>query len=399
MRTIDFFKLTGSAVTTQRMRSLLTISSIAIGITAVVLLTSIGQGIHRFVLTEFTQFGTTLIAINPGKATTMGTSVGVFGTERPLIIADAIAMKQIPGVKAVVPVTQGNAEVEGNDRRRRTTVYGVGPEFPTAFTFAVGTGNFLPHDNPESPRAFAVLGSKLKHELYENKNPLGQYIRIGGSRYRIVGVMESKGQVLGFDLDDTVYIPTARALELFNRDSLMEIDVIYHKYASETEVVKGIKRILMARHGREDFTITTQQQMLDVLGNILDILTFAAGALGGISLLVGAVGILTIMTISVSERTHEIGLFRAIGAERQQILWLFLGEAVFLAGLGGLAGLVIGVGIGKLIVLFAPAFPVEVSWFYIFLAEGVAVLIGLLAGIYPAQKASRMNPIEALRTE
>jgi putative ABC transport system permease protein len=399
MGLLDFLRLTASAILTQRLRTMLTISGIAIGIAAVVLLTSIGEGIHRFVLKEFTQFGTTLIGINPGKATTHGTSVGIFATERPLTIEDANALRRIPRVKAVVPVIQGNAEVEAGGRTRRTTIYGVGPEFPEAFSFSVGTGMFLPDDDPTSPRAFAVLGSKMRDELFPGQNPLGQKIRLSGNRFQIIGVMESKGQILGFDLDDTVYIPTSRALELFNRESLMEIDLLYEEGASEDQIVKAATRILKARHGRDDFTITTQQQMLDVLGSVLNVLTFAVGALGGISLLVGGVGILSIMLIAIRERTGEIGLLRALGARRSQILWLFLGEAVALSAIGGLIGLVIGI-VGAQALHFAlPALPVHTPLLYVLLSEAIAVTIGLLSGVLPAQRAAGMNPVEALRTE
>ena len=319
MKFRDFTQLSLSSVIAHRMRSGLTVLGIAVGIGAVVLLTSIGEGIHRFVLAEFTQFGTTIIGINPGKATTLGTPIGYLGSVRPLSIDDAEALKRVPNTKAVVAATQGNAEVKAGNKSRRTTVFGMGSDFPIAFSMDVKIGKFLPHDDPRSPRAFAVLGSKLKRELFGSQNPLGQHVRIGGNRYRIVGVMESKGQVLGMDFDDTVYIPAARALELFNRDGLMEIDLVHTEDADVDEVVAGIKRILISRHGREDFTITTQQQMMDVMGNVLNVLTFAVGALGGISLIVGGIGILTIMTIAVNERSSEIGLFRAIGAERDQV--------------------------------------------------------------------------------
>ena len=225
-------------------------------------------------------------------------------------------LKQLSFTKSVVPIVQGNAEVEGNGRTRRTTVYGVGTQFPTTFSVDVSTGRFLPDDDPTAPRAFVVLGSKVKQELFGSLNPLGQRIRIGGDRYRVIGTMEPKGQILGFDLDDTVYIPTARGLELFNREGLMEIDLLYKEGTNTDKVVAGVKRMLEARHGREDFTITTQEQMLDVLGSILNVLTFAVGAIGSISLLVGGIGIITIMTISVNERTTEIGLLRALGAKQ-----------------------------------------------------------------------------------
>lgn len=395
----DFIKLTGTSLLAHKLRSFLTMLGISVGIAAVVLLTSIGEGIHQFVLSEFTQFGTTIVAINPGKKSTMGMSMGVFGTVRPLSIDDAEALKKLSFAKSVVGFVQGNAEVEGNNRSRRTNIYGTGHDFPTAFSMPVRSGRFLPPDDPIAPRAFVVLGSKVKTELFGNSNPLGQRIRIGGDRYRVIGVMESKGQVLGFDLDDTVYIPLARGLELFNREGLVEIDVMYHEGIEVEKVVEGIKRLLVARHGREDFTITTQQQMLDVLGSILDVLTFAVGAIGGISLVVGGIGIITIMTISVNERTSEIGLIRALGAQHYQILSLFLGEAVVLSAIGGITGLMLGIGIGQLLSLAIPALPVHTPWSFVILAESIAVLIGLTAGVVPALHAANLDPVEALRAE
>jgi putative ABC transport system permease protein len=397
--TQDFLRLTGNSLIAHRMRSFLTTLGIAVGIAAVVLLTSIGEGVHQFVLSEFSQFGTNLVGINPGKATTAGTSMGMFGTERPLSIADAEALQRLSYTRAVVPVVVGNAEVEAGNRRRRTTVYGVGHEMPEAFSMAVKLGRFLPDDDPTAPRAFAVLGSKVRKELFGDRNPLGQRLTIGGSRYRIIGVMESKGTFLGFDLDDTVYIPTVRGMSLFNTESLFEIDLIYEEGAPVEKVVQGIRETLKARHGKEDVTITTQQQMLDVLGSVLDVLTFAVGAIGGISLLVGAIGIVTIMTIAVNERINEIGLLRALGARRSQVLRLFLGEAVVLAAAGGLSGLLLGIGLAELLHFALPALPVHISILYITLAEGIAVLIGLLAGVLPARRAARMDPVEALRME
>jgi len=399
MRTRDFLKLSVGAVIGAPTRSFLTALGIAVGIAAVVLLTSIGEGIHRYVLAEFTQFGTNLIAINPGKATTHGASTGVFGSVRPLTIEDANALARIPYVRAVVPAVQGNAEVEAGERRRRTTVYGVTSEFPAAFSMRVSSGRFLPPDDPTAARAYAVLGAKVRSELFGAESPLGARIRAGGERYTVIGVMEPKGQVLGVDLDDSVYVPAARALQMFNRDSLMEIDLVTREGAPVAEVVEGVKRVLSGRHGREDFTITTQQQMLEVLGSVLDVLTFSVGALGGISLFVGGIGILTIMTISVTERTGEIGLLRALGAKRGHVLALFMGEAVALASLGGLAGLGLGVGGAQLLHFALPGLPVHTPWSYAIAAELLAAVIGLAAGVLPARRAALLDPVVALRAE
>jgi len=280
----DSAKLAIAALSSQRMRSFLTALGIAVGIASVVLLTSIGEGIHKFVLSEFTQFGTNLIAVSPGKTTTAGMSGAIISNVRPLSIDDAMALGQTPKILGVVPFVQGNAPVEFGKRSRRTYVFGVGSQVPMVWQMKVAMGRFLPDDDPRTARAFAVLGSTVKDELLGSVNPLGRRIRIGGERYRVIGVMESKGQML------------------------MEIDMIYGGDSNVDEIVKNVKALLMDRHGAEDFTITTQEQMLDVLGSVLNILTLAVGALGGISLLVGGVGILTIMTISVTERRAEIGL-------------------------------------------------------------------------------------------
>ena len=395
----DALRLTLGSVVSQRLRSLFTALGIAVGIASVVLLTAIGSGIHQFILAEFTQFGTNIIGINPGRVTTAGGSVGIFGTVRPLTIEDAEALERLPEVIASEPVVAGNATIEGNGRSRRGNVYGVGSNFPRVFSFELASGRFLPDDDPRSARAFVVLGHKMAVELFAHRNPIGQRLRVGGDRYRVIGVMKPKGQMLGFDIDDTVYIPAAKALEMFERDSLMEIDVLYRHDADADRVARAMKALLIDRHGREDFAITTQEQMLEVLDSVLDVLTMAVAVLGSISLLVGAVGILTIMTIAVRERTGEIGLLRALGSTRRQVLLLFLGEAIILASLGGLAGLLLGIGGALLLDVAIPALPIRIAWDYVFYAECLAAAIGLLAGVLPARHAAGLDPVEALRTE
>lgn len=386
------------ALRARRGRAVLTALGITVGVAAVVLLTSLGTGLKLFVLQEFTQFGTNIIGIQPGKSQTFGGSPGALASTRPLTIDDALALARAPHVRQVVPFVQGNAEVESGGRLRRTLVNGVGPQFAEAFRFETAIGTFLPPDDPIAPRAVAVLGSKMRAELFGDANPLGASIRVGGERYRVVGVMAPKGTMIGIDLDDTVYIPAVRAMSLFGRVGLLEVDLLYAPHAPVEEVVAGVRQLLVARHGREDFTIITQQEMLDTLGGILGVLTTAVGALGGISLLVGGVGIFTIMTIAVRERTAEIGLLRALGAGRRQILVFFLGEAVLLSAIGGMAGLVIGIGVAGLLSLAVPALPVSVAVGYVVVAEGIAMLIGLVSGVLPALGAARLEPVEALRT-
>lgn len=395
----DLIRLTTSSFLAYRLRSFLTGLGIAVGIAAVILLTSIGEGLHQFVLAEFSQFGTNLIGIQPGKKQTHGASVGMFGSVRPLTLEDAESLRSLPYIEYVSPSVQGNAEVRANGKTRRTTVYGVGHEMPQALRIYVRTGRFLPDEEPSQARAFVVLGAKVRQELFGNANPLGGYLRVGGQRFRVIGVMEPKGSVLGLDLDDSVYIPAARALELFNRPGLMEIHVTYRPSVELGRVEAGIRNVLTARHGREDFTVISQEKALEVLGSVLDVITFAVGALGGISLLVGGVGILTIMTMAVTERTAEIGLLRALGARERQVLTMFLGEAILLSALGGLAGLALGVGIAQALHLVFPALPVHTPWLFAALAELSAVTIGLAAGVMPARRAARLDPVEALHVE
>jgi putative ABC transport system permease protein len=396
----DAIRLALRAVTAQRLRSFLTLLGIAVGIASVILLTSIGEGIHRFVLAEFTQFGTNIASISPGKVKTSGPApTGIPSSVRPLSLDDARALRALPHVTGMTATVWGNTEVGGNGRLRRTTVNGVGADMLKVYSIKVKTGQFLPDEALEHARAFVVLGSKLKSELFGTANPLGARVRVGNLQFRVIGVLEAKGQFLGVDLDDAAYIPTARALELYNRDGMMKIDLAYEEGVSAASIVAAVKSTLSARHGREDFTITTQEDMLRTLSNILDILTMAVGALGSISLLVGGVGIVTIMTIAVSERTGEIGLLVALGAPRRTILGLFLGEAVTLSAIGGVMGLVLGFGLAQIIHLAVPALPVHTPITFVLLAEGIAIVIGLLAGVLPARSAARLDPVEALRSE
>lgn len=399
MKLSDLLRLTVSTFVVYRMRSFLTGLGIAIGVAAVILLTAIGEGLHQYLLDEFSQFGTNIITIQPGKSQTHGGNVGIFGTVKPLTVEDADALQRVPFIEFVNPTVQGNAEVRADGKIRRSFVYGAGPDFPRAFKMKVQMGNFLPDDESAHARNFVVLGQKVRQELFSNINPLGEYVRIGGERYRVIGVMEGKGQVLGFDMDDIVYIPAARALEMFNRAGLIEINVNYQPSADPNKVVESIKSILTARHGREDYTVITQEQALEVMNSVLGVITFAVAAIGAISLLVGGVGILTIMTMAVTERIGEIGLLRALGARQRQVLALFLGEAILLSAAGGLAGLLLGMGIAQTLHALIPALPVQIPVFFAVLAESSAVLIGLAAGVVPARRAARMDPVEALRTE
>ncbi len=395
MRFFDTLEWILASIGAYKGRSFLTGLGITIGIATVVLLTSMGGGVHRFIVQQFTQFGTHLIAITPGKTQTFGLSGALISTVRPLTTEDARALRHLPQVEGIVPMVMGNVEIKGGGHTRRTTLFGVGPDLPRVWKIPIASGRFFPPGN----RPLVALGATVRKELFGNQSVLGKRLRIAGEGYRIVGVLSHKGKMLGFDMDDAVYVPVARALDLFDREGLMEIDILYSSAADSGRLADRIRKLLRLRHGREDFTLITQDQMLETLGSVLDVLTLAVAALGAISLVVGGIGILTIQTVAISERRSEIGLLRALGASRRQIITLFLGEAILLASLGGLGGLVLGSAGTWLIAYLFPELPAHLQWNYVMAAIGVAVVIGLSAGAVPAWRAAKMDPIIALRRE
>jgi putative ABC transport system permease protein len=400
VRLIEVVRFAGGAVAAHRLRSALTMLGILIGIASVILLTSIGEGTRRYILSEFTQFGTNLLAVNPGKTLTTGQPGALAGTIRRLTIDDAESLLRVPGVEKVVPLSMGTARVEAGFRGRSVFIYGVNSQVADVWKFKIRQGRFLPPGDPHRGAPLAVLGPKLKRELFQETNPLGEHVRIGGERFLVIGVMEPKGQFLGIDIDDSAYIPVASAQRLFNSDSLQEIDALFSRQIPTSRIVEGIKRVLKERHdGEEDFTLTTQTEMLDVLGRVLGIVSLAVGGIGAISLVVGAIGILTMMWISVRERTGEIGLAKAIGASPAQILWLYLVEAAMLSMAGGILGVGTGMGLAVVLHELVPRLPVHTPVRYVVAALLVSLGVGLASGVLPARRAARLDPVEALRSE
>ena len=396
----DLLAMTWRTIRSQRLRSALTMVGIVIGIASVVLLTSIGEGVRLYIIGQFTQFGTDLIAVQPGKTNTWGVPGFIGGTTRHLTPADARALSRISAAKAVMPMALGAAEVKYGERGRHVFIYGVTHRLPEVFKTKLQSGQFLPEEEYDRPSPVCVLGATLRRELFESSNALGERVRIGGTSLRVVGVMEKKGNFMGIDVDDTAYIPVALAMSLFNRQELNEIDVKLRSPRDTDATAEEIRRIMKERHdGNEDFTVVKQAAMLETFGKILRVITSAVAGIAAISLLVGAVGILTIQWVSVHERRPEIGVALAIGATRGQILTLFLAEAAGLSTLGGILGLAGGIAGAKAISAAFPGLPTEILPEIAALALAVSFAIGILAGVVPAVRASRLDPVEALHTE
>ena len=400
MRSADLLRLAWGTVVAHRLRSLLTMLGIAIGIASVILLTSIGEGTRQYVIGEFTQFGTNVIAINPGRAMTTGQPGALGGTYRKLTLEDAEALRRVPGVLNLMPVVVGSARVQAGERGRSVFIYGTNSEVPKVWKFLVRQGRFLPEGDPRRGASVVVLGPKLKREIFADENALGRFVRIADERFLVIGVMAPKGRLLGFDIDDSAYIPVARAKSLFNEDGLLEIDLTFAESTSLVRLIADLRATLLARHdGDEDFTVTSQTEMLDILGKVMDVVSAAAGGIGAISLVVGAIGILTIMWISVNERTTEIGLAKAIGAGSRQILGLFLLEASMLSLAGGALGVGLGMAIASGLRIVVPGLPIHTPLRFVVAALVVSLVVGLASGVLPARRAAGLDPVEALHAE
>ena len=396
----DLVGLAWSAVRSHRLRSILSMIGIAIGVGSVVLLTSIGEGTKVFMVDQFTQFGTNMLVVTPGKSETLGIPGLLGGTTRALTIQDAIAIERLAEIEFAAPMAFGNARVEAGQRGRSVMVIGVTPKAADVFNMEVRQGQFWQAEDVESTAHEAVLGPTLKREIFGDSQALGRFVRVAGTRLRVVGIMQSKGQMVGFDMDDTIFIPVAQSMRIFNMEEVTEIDTLFNPSYTVTEAETAVRELMTSRHGgKDDITIMSQQAMLETLDNIMNLITAGVAAIGGISLVVGAVGILTMMWISVGERTGEIGLMRSIGATRHQVRVVFLAEAGTLATLGGTVGLVGALGICQVLRDLVPGLPVNTPISFAALAVLVSLGTGLASGVLPAQRAAALDPIESLRAE
>jgi putative ABC transport system permease protein len=345
--------------------------------------------------------GTNLLIVTPGKRETMGGGpmIGASNVHK-LTLGDADAIRhRLPTVAGVAPITFGLGLVKNESRSRNTMVVATGAEFPDVRNIHAATGEFFSADDVDAARRVVVIGRIVRHELFGDGNPLGHFIQIMGTPFRVVGVTEPRGNSLGLDLDDLVFIPVTAGRRLFNTDGLAELVIQARSERDVDRTLDDVRTLLADRHNAEDVTLVTQTQMLATLSTILDVLTYTLAGIAGISLVVGGIGIMNIMLVSVRERTREIGIRKAVGARGRDILAQFLVESVVLSVLGGAIGIVMAVCVQVVAHLVVHALPIAVTSWAIVLAVSFSAAIGIFFGVYPARRASRLNPIEALRTE
>ena len=389
-------RFAGGGLRGHRLRTFLSLLGVSIGVASVILLTSLGEGARLFITGEFTSLGSNLLIFVPGKTETAGLAPLVSTAPHDLTLEDARALSlRVPALRRVGPLVVGTAPVRSGERSREVTVVGTTHEMLEIRHLKMSIGRFLPAEQPDA--AVCVLGARVQRELFPDENPLGKLVRIGEWRFRVIGVIAPRGMSIGMDLDEVVEIPVHTGLRLFNRSSLFRI---LAEVSSHDEIDRARSRVievLKERHaGEEDVTVLTQDAVLSTFDQILRALTAALVGIAAISLGVAGLGIMNVMLVSVSERTAEIGLLKAVGVTQAQVVAVFLVESAILATAGGVLGFLAGVGAGPLIQQFYPEFPIQPPAWGIPAALGVSCSVGLIFGILPARNASRLDPVMAL---
>lgn len=393
----ELLAFTGGALAGHRLRSSLSLLGVAIGIAAVVILTALGDGARQYVVEQFAEIGANFVAVLPGKVETTGAIPGLGGVPHDLTLDDVRALRHaLPQARFVEPIAVGTDSVARGDRRRKALVAGVTANFLALRKLHVARGRFLPELELDRGAAVVVIGERVAAELFPGSDPVGQVVRIGGFRCRVVGVLASRGHQLGMNFDEVALIPVASAMRLFNRTSLFRIVIEARPGASLGGIRDRAREVLVTRHGEEDVTLLTEDAVLASLSSILTVLTLALAAIAAVSLFVAGIGIMNVMLVAVSERTAEIGLLRAVGASRRQILLCFLCEAALLATAGGLVGLAVGWLGTRVLVGIWPALPATPPAWAVAASLALSVAVGSAFGWLPARRATELDPVAAL---
>jgi putative ABC transport system permease protein len=382
-----------------RTRTLLMLLAMSIGVASVLVLTSLGEAARRYVTGEFSTLGTNLIIVLPGKSETSGGGpANLMGeTTRNLTLNDALAVSRSALIRHMAPIVIGSAPVSVKSLQRDVMVVGTSSSLLDVRQYKLGKGHFLPKTDLDQATFVTVLGSELKQELFGAKNALGEWVRIGDRRFRVIGIMAAQGRSFDIDVENVAFVPVAAAQMLFNTESLFRILLDTRSREVIPRAIEHITRTLRERHqGEEDVTIITQDAVVSTFDKILKALTFAVAGIAAISLAVAGILIMNVMLVAVSQRTTEIGLLKALGAPKKQIIQLIMTEAALLSILGAGLGLVIGEAGSQLIGTFYPALPMGTPWWAFVAAIGVALGTGLLFSLLPARRAAELDPVQAL---
>jgi putative ABC transport system permease protein len=404
MNIFESVKMAVKTLTANKVRSSLTMLGIIIGNASVITMVGVGQGAQTYASEQFESLGPNVLFIIPGSDDARQSTLDL---PRTLTLEDAQAIAtQVPTVDAVAPQLQSQQVVTYQNRTSNTSIVGTTPDFVGVRDFEVEEGRFFTELDVQRSTRVATIGSDVADKMFGNSDPVGQQIRIKNISFQVIGVMERKGAFLGNNQDDVVLIPlTTMSSRITGNTSPYGTEVSFISVTAEDATVMDaaqfqIRNLLRLRHqitDEDDFTVRSQKDALEIVGNVTGALTLMLAAIAGISLFVGGIGIMNIMLVSVRERTQEIGLRKAIGASQQDILLQFMIEATIVAAIGGIIGTLVGVG-GVMLIAATTPLQAGVSSSAVLLAVGVSGAIGLFFGVFPARQAAQLDPIVALRS-
>lgn len=398
MKTGDLLRFAAGALSGHRLRAGLSLLGVAIGVGSVILLTSLGEGARRYVTGEFAVLGSNLLIVIPGKIETSG-APPIFGTStNDLTVEDAEAVeRRVPLARRVVPLVVVLVKAQVGSLERDIAVAGVSPAMKEVRKIAVPIGQYLPEGDLDRGARVAVIGAKIRDEMFPGLNPLGATIRLGDERFRVIGVMGRRGTSLGENLDEVVHVPVGQGLKMANRRGLFRLLIEISSHEDAEAAKAQVLAVLKERHGGvEDVTILTQDAVLSTFNRILAILTAALAGIAAVSLSVAGIGIMNVMLVSVSERRAEIGLWKAVGAAPSQVVGLFLLEAALISGTGGTIGVVLGWILSGATRGLFPTFPAQPPTWAVGAAFATSILVGVAAGALPARSAAKLDPVVAL---
>ena len=399
MRTADLIRFARDAATGNPLRTSLLVLAMSIGVAAVVVLTALGDGARRYVVNEFSSLGTNLVIVLPGRSQTGGFNPGnaITSTPRDLTIDDAQSLQRAPSVRRVAPLAVGTSEISYGGKLREVMVAGTTASYIDVRTLKLAQGRFLSDGDWRRGASEAVIGAKIRDELFGAEPALGQLIRLGDRRFRVVGIMASTGQGLGMNTDEIVLVPVSLAQAMFNSNTLFRILVEANGRDAIEPAKAQVAEIIRVRHeGEEDVTVITQDAVLATFDKLLGALTLAVAGIAAISLAVAGILVMNVMLVSVAQRTSEIGLLKALGATGATIRITFLTEAAMLSLAGAILGYLLGQAGALVLRQLYPAFPAYPPDWAVLAGLGTALATGILFGVLPARRAARLDPVQSL---